>query len=410
MKVLHVNAFDTKGGASRAANRLHNALIGQGIESSMLVQSKLSNSPLVITEINPIAVFFNKILTFIDTLPARILRKDINNFSPSWIGSRAIIKKINSLEPDIVHLHWICNGMLSIKDLAKIKPPVVWTLHDNWAFSGACHNLHLCKRHDPITHQCGTFSKLFFETKKKAYRSKSKLGIISPSQWLLNMSKKSILLQSKQHFHLPNPIDTDVFKSINQSQSRELWKLPKDKKIILCGALNILSDPNKGLDVLLSAWAGLKDNNITLVVFGNNQDILPGMYDDKIFFVGKIDNDASLNTLYDAADAVVVPSLQENFSNTILESLACSTPVIAFNVGGNADLIHHNINGYLAQPFDELDLITGIQSVLKQEDTFEIKRNARQYVIDNFSYQAVAEAHKKMYINFLSTDTDPIKR
>lgn len=409
MRVLHVNAFDTRGGASRAANRLHNALIDHGVNSTMLVQSKLSNSPLVNTEMNPGAVFLNKIITFLDTLPARILRKDINNYSPAWVGSRAIIRTINSLEPDIVHLHWICNGMFPIKDLAKIKPPVVWTLHDNWAFSGACHNLHLCKSHNLATHQCGFFSNLFFEIKKKTYQSKSKLAIISPSNWLLDLSKKSILLKSKQHFHIPNPIDTDVFKPINQSQSRKLWKLPKDKKIIICGALHILSDPNKGLDILLSAWAKLKDRNIALVVFGDDKDIAPGKYDDHIYFLGKIDNDAALNTLYDAADAVVVPSFQENFSNTILESLACSTPVIAFNVGGNADLIQHNTNGYLVQPFNELDLITGIQKVLKQGCTFETKHHARQHVIHNFGYQAIAEAHKKMYIDFLATDTHPIK-
>lgn len=408
MKVLHINAFDTKGGASRAVNRLHLALIAHGIESVMLVQRKLSANPLVITENNPIALFLNKIFSFIDTLPTRILGKDINNFSPSWMGSRTIINHINSLEPDIVHLHWICNGMLSIKDLAKIKSPVVWTLHDNWAFSGACHNLHLCKSHDPVSHQCGFFSKLSYNAKKNTYNSKADIAIISPSNWLLDMSKNSILLKSKQHFHLPNAIDTDVFKPINQSQSRELWKLPQDKKMILCGALNILSDPNKGLDTIVRAWSVLNDNNTILVIFGNDKDILPGLYDDQIYFVGKIDSDDSLNTLYDAADAVVVPSFQENFSNTILESLACSTPVIAFDVGGNSDLIQHNINGYLAQPFDDLDLIAGIQKVLRQENAYERNRNARQYIVDSCGYKAVAKAHKNMYINFLETETNLI--
>ena len=222
------------------------------------------------------------------------------------------------------------------------------------------------------------------------------------------MSKNSILLKSKQHFHLPNAIDTDVFKPINQSQSRELWKLPQDKKMILCGALNILSDPNKGLDTIIRAWSVLNDNSTILVIFGNDKDILPGLYDDQIYFVGKIDSDESLNTLYDAADAVVVPSFQENFSNTILESLACSTPVIAFDVGGNSDLIQHNINGYLAQPFDDLDLIAGIQKVLRQENAYERNRNARQHIVDSCGYKAVAKAHKNMYINFLETETNLI--
>lgn len=125
IEVLHITSHDSRGGASRAAARLHFSLLNIGIKSKMFVQQKSSNAPTILTEDNFFLRKINRILSFVDTLPARILQKNINNFSPSMIGSIGLVKKINKLNPDIVHLHWVCNAMLSIEDIAKIDSPII---------------------------------------------------------------------------------------------------------------------------------------------------------------------------------------------------------------------------------------------------------------------------------------------
>ena len=158
MKILIVNTFDIKGGASRAAYRLHRALLAQNANSKMLVQSKSSDDYTVISESNRLKKAFNNLRPFIDSIPVLCRRKSIKTtFSPSVVPFSQIIYKINELNPDIVHLHWICAGMMRVEDLVKIKAPVVWSLHDNWGFTGGCHVKWEC---DKYKDRCGACPRL----------------------------------------------------------------------------------------------------------------------------------------------------------------------------------------------------------------------------------------------------------
>ena len=400
MKVIHLNKFDTKGGASKAMMRIHQALIRCGVDSIVYVQKKYSNDDSVLTDDRPAFRQLNKILSKIDSIPTKLIGRSPNNFSPSFSGGAGLIDKINSLDPDIVHLHWICDGMMSIKDIARLNAPVVWTLHDNWAFSGGCHNMHSCINHNHKSHQCGFFSRPFYNLKVNAYQRKSSMGIVAPSQWLYQQSKSSSLLKSKPHFQIPNTIAEELFRPLNKMQSRAIWRLPKNKKIILCGAVNILTDSNKGFNLFLEASNLLECENIELVIFGNHHNTSALRSRHKLHFVGSINDDSKLNSLYDAADIVVVPSLQENFSNVILESLSSGTPVVAFNVGGNKDLIQNNFNGYLAEPFNTQDLAIKISCALEEEKNNDFSLNARQSAA-KFNFQAIADSYKEMYISLL---------
>tara|TARA_Y100000389_G_C17467026_1_gene526595 strand:+ start:4814 stop:6070 length:1257 start_codon:yes stop_codon:yes gene_type:complete len=404
LRVLHVTAYDERGGAAIAASRLHFSLLTIGIESQMLVQQKSSNSSSVLTEKNFFSKKINRILSFLDTLPARILKRNISNFSPALFSSFGLVKKINRLNPDIVHLHWICNAMLSIEDISKIKSPIVWTLHDNWAFSGGCHIMNACPNHNFSNHNCGSAPNSIFKRKKKTYLNKPDLAIVSPSKWLYELARNSELLREKLNTRIPNPSNMELFKPMNASEARGRWNLPKNKKIILCGALNLSSDLNKGLTYLRDAWNNLDDPSVELVIFGCNdaqrQDL---RFNGIVHFVGKISRENTLNTLYNAADLLIVPSKQENFSNTILESLSSGTPVVAFNVGGNSDLIQHQKNGYLARPYDIEDLINGINFILQNSSDKDMRKHARARTEDFFNSDKVAQAYKDMYINFLSS-------
>ena len=140
MKILIVNTYDIKGGAARAAYRLHRALLSLGIDSQMLVQMKFSDDYTVIWPETKIQKGLALLRPFLDSIPVMFYKKRTKTlFSPAWLPFSNVVKQINQINPDIVHLHWICGGMLKIEKIAQIKAPIVWSLHDMWAFTGGCH-------------------------------------------------------------------------------------------------------------------------------------------------------------------------------------------------------------------------------------------------------------------------------
>ena len=232
MKILLINAFDNKGGASRAAYRLHRSLIEIGLDSKMIVQFKLGNDPTVISEHNPLILALYKLISFCDRVISMASKNQPHNFSLSWFSNRRLVNQINKINPDIVHFHWVCNGMMSIEDIQKIKAPIAWSLHDNWAFSGGCHIMKLCKDHNYMTHDCNQETSRSFVRKGLAYAEKE-MKIIGLSNWINTLSLKSPLLGSKEHINLPNPIDTNVFKPLDKIEARKYFDLNSQKKIIL---------------------------------------------------------------------------------------------------------------------------------------------------------------------------------
>ena len=154
MKILIVNTSDIQGGAARAAYRLHQALLTEGVDSQMLVQSQSSDDFTVIGPQTKVQKALGKLRPTLDSLPVhRYKDRTKTLFSPSWLPFSSIVERINSINPDVVHLHWIAGGMIRIEDLPKIKAPIVWSLHDMWAFTGGCHYDEECGAYQK---QCGT--------------------------------------------------------------------------------------------------------------------------------------------------------------------------------------------------------------------------------------------------------------
>lgn len=403
MKILIVNTSDIEGGAARAAYRLHKALLQNKIDSQMLVQDKSSDDFTVIGPETKIQKGIGKVRPTIDFLPVQKYKnRKKNYFSPSWLGFSGIVDKINNINPDIVHLHWICGGMMTIEDIKKIRSPIIWSLHDNWAFTGGCHVKWECEKYLDSCGNCPALgsnierdlSKKIWERKQKIFLDKNMI-IIGLSKWLMNISKKSSLLKDKKHINLPNLIDTNIFKPFDRKESRELWKLPTNKKLILFGAVGATSDINKGFKELIESLKIVKSTEIELVIFGSSEPQNAPNFSFKTHYVGKIYDDISLVTLYNAVDVTIVPSLQENLSNVIMESLSCSTPVACFDVGGNSDMVEHQLNGYLARPFDVKDLAYGIDYTLS--DSNLMKENSRKKILENFSYDIVAPKYINLY-------------
>jgi len=408
MKVLIVNTYDIFGGAAKAAYRLHRSLLSAGIESKMLVQFKICDDYTVIPVYgqNKIVKAFSFMRPNLDQIPVEFYKNRIKTFfSPAWLPFSNVAKKINEINPDIVHLHWIAESMIKIEDLAKIKKTIVWTLHDNWAFTGGCHIMWACEKYLESCGSCSLLnsnmefdlSKVIWYRKKKTYE-KTKMIIVSPSNWLSACSKKSSLLRHKIHKVIPNPIDTDIFKPINKEIARNIWNLPKNKKLIAFGAINSTSDINKGFKELINALSKISDKkNIELAVFGSSEPKNPPDFGFKTNYLGYLHDDVSLVALYNAVDVIVVPSLQENLSYAIMESLSCGTPVVAFDVGGNSDMIEHLHNGYLAKPLDTDDLKNGIEWVLNTPNYNELCKNASEKVLREFDSKIVAQKYIELY-------------
>ncbi|MDO8886366.1 glycosyltransferase family 4 protein [Candidatus Oleimmundimicrobium sp.] len=408
MKILIINTHDISGGAARAAYRLHQALLEAGVESRMLVQSKKSADETVIgrKSITIAQKAVGIVRPQLDGLPTRIYNhKTKTLFSPSWVPMSSVIRGIENFDPDVVHLHWICGGMMSIEDIGKIKKPIVWSLHDMWAFTGGCHYDKECGKYVTSCGSCSVLgskkeydlSRHVFLRKQKAFADMDNIIIIGLSRWLADCAQKSALFASKRVLNLPNPIDTRIFAPIKKQEARMVLNLPMDKKIILYGAMSATSDPRKGYNELIKALRMIpQDSDTELLVFGSSGSDNTLDCNFKIHYLGNIHEDL-LPSLYSAADVMVVPSLQENLSNAIMESLACGTPVIAFAIGGNGDLIDHKLNGYLAEPFSSADLAEGISCVLNSAHPELLAQNAREKVLRCFDRKVVAKKYIELY-------------
>ncbi len=414
MKILIVNASDNQGGAARAAYRLHKSLLDQGIDSQMLVQSKSSDDYTIIGPTTKLQKGIGKIRPTLDSIPVLFYRHRTKTlFSPSWLPFGGIVDKINKINPDIVHLHWICGGMMRIGDITKIKAPVVWTLHDMWAFTGGCHYNEGCEGYKI---QCGNckvlgsvrrkdLSNRVYNRKQKAYKSKKDMTIVGLSKWINECAKKSSLLKDKKHINLPNPLDTTIFKPFNKQKARELWNLPQEKKLVLFGAMSATSDPRKGFKELTDALQRLdKKLDIEFVVFGSSKPQNAPDFGFKTHYFGHLYDDVSLVTLYSAADVMVVPSLQEAFGQTASESMACGTPVVAFGATGLLDIVDHKENGYLAKPFEAADLKNGIEWILTAPIYHKLSQNAREKVVKEFDSKIVAKKYIDLYQEILNSN------
>ncbi|MBD2511215.1 glycosyltransferase family 4 protein [Nostoc muscorum FACHB-395] len=413
MKVLHLSTHDIGGGAARAAYRLHTGLQDIGLQSQMLVQEKSSNDKTVIA---PKIRLFQGIakakLTF-ESLPLKLYTQKKNTpFFIQWLPDR-VIPKVAQINPDIINLHWISGAFMQIETFSKLKRPLVWTLHDMWGFTGGCHVIGECDRYKVSCGACPQLnsinewdlSRWVWRRKVKAWKNIN-LTLVSPSSWLAECARSSSLFQNLQIEVIPHGLDTQKYRPINQHFARETLKLPQDKKLILFGAIEATSDRNKGFHLLQPALqelskAGWKDN-FEVVIFGASQPENPPDLGFKTYYLGHLYDDLSLATVYSAADVMLVPSLQESFGQTASESLACGTPVVAFNSTGLKDIVDHQQNGYLANPYEVDDFAKGIAWILENEQRLEkLSFYARKKAEQEFTIELQARRYSALFEEIL---------
>ncbi|WP_026735606.1 glycosyltransferase family 4 protein [Fischerella sp. PCC 9605] len=409
MKVLHISTSDTNGGAARATYRLHKGLRKIGVNSQMLVQEKSSDDKTVFApEIRLFQGIARAKLTF-EALPLKLYpQRAQTTFSLQWLPD-TIVSKVTQIAPDIINLHWISGGFMQIETITKLQRPLVWTLHDMWAFTGGCHCNGDCDRYQASCGGCPMLgsqkdrdlSRWIWQRKAKAWKNLN-LTIVSPSSWLAKCASSSSLFQNLRIEVIPNGLDTQKYRPINQRIAREILNLPQDKHLILFGAIQATSDKRKGFHLLQAALKELSKaewkDRLEIVIFGASQPEKPPDLAFNTHYLGHLYDDITLATAYSAADVMVVPSFQEAFGQTASESLACGTPVVAFNATGLKDIVDHQYNGYLAKPYEVDDLAKGIAWVIENQERHQkLSHHAREQAQQKFLIDTIARRYFNLF-------------
>ena len=418
LKVLSV-CTSLGGGAGRAAYRIHLGLRSLGVDSRMLLKGGKSNDPSIVTldEFAPQNPFYkafdwtrNKVKNKVQHARWNCYPERDNIFMSDLRGT-ALHGALKKLDYDVLHLHWINQRFIPLEDLPKDKS-IVWTLHDSWPFCGICHYFFDC---DGYQKQCGDcpflhsnkandLSRQIWKTKEEAYKELN-LYIVSPSQWLADCAKRSSLFGRFPIEVIPNCLNVETFLPLNESEISSRWRKFQEKKLtkpfVLYGAVNAATDRRKGFANLLSALKTLEQNghadDFELIVFGASESELSMDVNIPIHYVGYVGDTQELISLYNLASVMVVPSLNENLSCAIMESLSCGTPVVAFSIGGNGDMIEHKVNGYLAKEKDDADLAEGILWCLNNNVGNRLGLSGREKVLRGYTYEVVCQQYKELY-------------
>lgn len=430
MKIVLLSTYQAFGGAAVAASRLHRALLKSGMDSTLLIGTPrrqerwqpetgaISLTDSLLTDGLSLGRFVGERLVFLPYEKDPSVRFQ---FSPGVFGTG--LSHHQSIEAaDVIHLHWTTFGMLSVAgigELLRLGKPVVWTMHDMWAFTGGCHHSGTCERYQQQCGDCEPFLKQpgpndlshrVWQRKRQAYNH----GLLAPvacSEWLANRARKSSLFDRLSVSAIPNPLDTDQFAPTDKTLARQELGVQSDKRLLLFAAAKIGAS-GKGFayfrEALTHLHARLPDPTaVELLIFGIGN---AGQLRDlpfRVHFLGPLSDVRQISLAYSAADLFVIPSLFENLPNTIMESMACGTPVVGFEIGGIPEMIRHKQTGYIAQYQSVEDLAAGLFWVLDQPvETYDrMAQAARQFVLDHYDESVVATCYRALYEELLHQNT-----
>jgi len=420
IKVLHLTTFQLSGGAGIAASRLNSALNDNGVQSKLLVGKssvRASNVSGLDTGFSGKSLFWGRfILERLFFFPYERNSEVRYAYSPAIAGANLLNNPLVQ-EADIIHLHWINFGFLSVHSLGnllKLGKPVVWTMHDMWPFTGGCHHSGDC---DNYTRSCGNckFLKAPKESdlsyrrlhlKKKIWPPAASWVAVACSQWLGSIAQNSSLMKQLKVINIPNPINTNLFQPKDTNTSRTSLNLAADKDYLVFAAAKV-SATGKGFLYLKEALKILVTKNpliretLELLVIGGGDNKEIEDIPLNAHFLGYIKNEETMTRVYSAASLYVTPSLEENLPNTIMEALACGTPCVGFRIGGIPEMIDHLENGYIAEYKSAESLAEGIRWVLKQNTDGRLSAAARQKVLREYDEKLVAKKYIELYQSIL---------
>lgn len=413
MKVLIVNTSERTGGAAVAANRLMEALKNNGVKAKMLVRDKETDSLTVCGLSSKWRTQWCFLWErFVIWLHLHLKREHLFEIDIANCGTD-ITTLPEFQEADVIHLHWVNQGMLSLKNMRKVLAtgkPVIWTMHDIWPATAICHLSMDCKAYEVGCHHCpllpgggsdNDLSSRVWRRKQQMF-SGQRISFVACSQWLAGDAKKSALLEGQSVTSIPNPIDTRVFRPGDQQKARLALGLPVDGKLILFASQRV-TNPNKGMSYLVEACRLLAEQHsdrvgdISVAILGGHAEEIAGQLPFRTFPLGYISDQQRIVDAYRASDVFVLPSLSENLPNTIMEAMACGVPSIGFRIGGIPEEIDHLQNGYVAAYRDATDLAGGIWWTLYEADHSQVSAACLRKVAHSYSQQSVANRYIEVY-------------
>lgn len=401
MNVLQINTLDKKGGAAKVAYSLKQELEKRGHTTSMFVGRKYSDDKNI-KILNNASSLSNKIRKKL----AFYLANDIDLFS---FSSDKILKTEEFKNADIIHCHNLHTNYFNLNILEKISAvkPVVWTFHDMWPITAHCAHAFDGKLKNSGFFTCPSLdippaiawhNEKYLENKKAKNYANSNFHIVTPSKWLADKVRQSIL-KNKSLSVIYNGVDISIFNPLLRSDLNKLRSdlgLPLNRTIILIVAKGGTSNPWKGGNYAKKAIkAFISDSRAFFVDLGSNisQNL------DSVKTVGFIGNHQILAKYYSAADMLLYPSIADTCPLVILEAMACGLPVVSFDTGGIPELIEHKTNGYIAKYKDAYDLKSGVEYLLNLpvQETEKMKRYSINKISSGFTIEKMVDQYIELY-------------
>jgi len=405
VKVLHIIAGNLSGGAARGAYWLHQGLLAQGVDSKIYTTSRTSLNDDTVTTVfvsnkNKVATIIFALIDKLSTIFYRKRKRLI--FSTGMVGQN-FTNSVEYKEADIIHLHWINDGFVNMRHLSKIiNKPVIWTMRDMWPMTGGCHYAMGCEKFKTGCGRCPQLSsnstmdlsRLVLSYKKK-YLSKT-IKLVGISDWLSEQAHESEVFKGFDIRTIHNCINTKTFFPVEKRVARELLGINTGKKIVLAGSTSA-TDFYKGFDKYIDSLKLLDNNMYHLCFFGELDQELVKSTGLDFTSLGYLQDNISMRLAYSCADVYVAPSIMDAFGKTIVESMACGTPVVCFDATGPKDLVTHMKDGYKAVPFKPESLAEGIKWIVFSSDYGMLCENARDNAVLKFDAKNIAETYTQLY-------------
>lgn len=415
MKVLIVNTSELTGGAAVAASRLCDALNANGVKAMMLVRDKQTDDITVARCGGALQNRWNFLWErFVIWLSNRLSRENLFKVSIANAGID-ITRTKEFQEADIIHLHWVNQGLLSLKGIRKVLQsgkPVVWTMHDMWPLTAICHHAYECTSYQSECSECPFLNhpgrhdlsyRVFRRKQQVLHGIAGHLSFVAVSQWLADKACSSALTGAFPVHVVPNVLSMQQFIIVDRIDARTALEA-EERYVIAFGAARI-DDPIKGFGYLCQALRLLveqgrvKADEVRLLLFGQVRDgqvlqQIPVRYT----HLGYVDDAYRLSQIYSASNVTVSSSLYETFGQTLIEAMACGSVPVSFDGSGQTDIIVHQKNGYLAHRLSAESLADGIawglQCPLSPQDL-------RRSVVRRYSESVVAQQYIKLYNDML---------
>ncbi len=391
MKVLIISTTERTGGGAIAACRLLTALNRNDIQARMLVRDRQTDSVCVATVGNVLPKVAERL---------RLMAALHLPLSRTWaydLGSDGvdILSTREYAEADVIHLHWVNQGMLSLRQLQRILASgkrVVWTMHDEWPFRGILH--YTDTENGELPHRTATLEQRQWLRKQEVY-SHGKIHFVGCSRWIADMASQA--MPGAMVHHVNNCIPQDIFRPQDMTEARRHFGLPTEARLVLFSCQKV-TDRRKGMQYMAEAVKSLRHPDLHLVVVGGKTEnlatVLTGTDMERVHLIPYVHGELEMARLYAAADCFVSPSLQDNLPNTIAEAMSCGTPCVGFRTGGIPEMITHMENGYVAHCRDSEDLAGGIMCALEHPRWREAAHHAAAH---DYNESRVAREYARIY-------------